>query len=280
MLAAERSAQTSGRPRRRTFRTCDCPGSLCVRGWAAPRIVALCAATTNGRKPQCQRRSLAAPCCKPGSPPPRPPPCRAAPRAGQADPHRRADRHGRRLCGQHRPRIGARSAAWRSTTSRKLHPDVKVELVSADLQLKPDVALGIAGDWLRQPGRRSDHRRAAVLGGVRHRRHGEAEGQGGDLHRRRLGRHHRHALRTEPSALGLRHMVDAARRGGRDGEGGRRHLVLHHRRLRVRPFAGKGRGELRHRRRRQGARPGAGAVPGHHRFLRRSWCRRRPAAPR
>jgi branched-chain amino acid transport system substrate-binding protein len=28
----------------------------------------------------------------------------------------------------------------------KLHPDVKVELVSADLQLKPDVAVGIAGD--------------------------------------------------------------------------------------------------------------------------------------
>ena len=34
------------------------------------------------------------------------------------------------------------------------------------------------------------------------------------------------------------------------------------------------------RRRRQGPRPGAGAVPRHHRFLRRSWCRRRRAAPR
>jgi branched-chain amino acid transport system substrate-binding protein len=30
----------------------------------------------------------------------------------------------------------------------KLHPNLKVELVSADLQLKPDVAVGIAGDWL------------------------------------------------------------------------------------------------------------------------------------
>ena len=29
----------------------------------------------------------------------------------------------------------------------KLHPELKVELVSADLQLKPDVALGIAQDW-------------------------------------------------------------------------------------------------------------------------------------
>jgi len=34
----------------------------------------------------------------------------------------------------------------------KLHPNVKVELVSADLQLKPDVAVGIAGDWLDNQG--------------------------------------------------------------------------------------------------------------------------------
>ena len=34
----------------------------------------------------------------------------------------------------------------------RLHPDVKVELVSADLQLKPDVAVGIAGDWLDNQG--------------------------------------------------------------------------------------------------------------------------------
>jgi branched-chain amino acid transport system substrate-binding protein len=34
----------------------------------------------------------------------------------------------------------------------KLHPDIPVELVSADLQLKPDVAVGIAGDWLDNQG--------------------------------------------------------------------------------------------------------------------------------
>jgi branched-chain amino acid transport system substrate-binding protein len=34
----------------------------------------------------------------------------------------------------------------------RLHPDLKVELVSADLQLKPDVAVGIAGDWLDNQG--------------------------------------------------------------------------------------------------------------------------------
>ena len=87
-------------------------------------------------------------------------------------------------------------------------------------------------------------------------------------------------MRAEPFALGLRHLVDAARRGGCGGEGRRRHLVLHHRRLCVRALAGEGRGKFRHRRRRQGTRPGAGAVPRHDRFLRRSWCRRRPAAPR
>ena len=34
----------------------------------------------------------------------------------------------------------------------QLHPNVKVEVVSADLQLKPDVAVGIAGDWLDNQG--------------------------------------------------------------------------------------------------------------------------------
>ena len=34
----------------------------------------------------------------------------------------------------------------------KLHPEVRVELVSADLQLKPDVAVGIAGNWLDNQG--------------------------------------------------------------------------------------------------------------------------------
>ena len=99
------------------------------------------------------------------------------------------------------------------------HPAIKVELVQADLQLKPDVGAGDRRRLVRQPGRRSDHRRAAVLRRLRHRRPGEAEGQGGDLHRGRLGRHHWHALRSQPSALGLRHLVDAARRGGRGGEG-------------------------------------------------------------
>jgi branched-chain amino acid transport system substrate-binding protein len=45
--------------------------------------------------------------------------------------------------------VGARLAV---EDFAKLHPDVKVELVSADLQLKPDVAVQIAGDWLDNQG--------------------------------------------------------------------------------------------------------------------------------
>src|ERR1700688_5039759 len=34
----------------------------------------------------------------------------------------------------------------------KTHPDIPVEVVSADLQLKPDVALSISGKWLDSDG--------------------------------------------------------------------------------------------------------------------------------
>jgi branched-chain amino acid transport system substrate-binding protein len=45
--------------------------------------------------------------------------------------------------------IGARLAV---EDFASLHPELKVELVSADLQLKPDVAVAIAGDWLDNQG--------------------------------------------------------------------------------------------------------------------------------
>src|ERR1700727_2525001 len=35
---------------------------------------------------------------------------------------------------------------------RKQHPEIQVELFAADMQLKPDVALSIAGDWFDNKG--------------------------------------------------------------------------------------------------------------------------------
>ena len=35
---------------------------------------------------------------------------------------------------------------------RRAHPDIPVEVVSADLQLKPDVALAISGKWFDADG--------------------------------------------------------------------------------------------------------------------------------
>ena len=63
-------------------------------------------------------------------------------------------------------------------------------------------------------------------------------------------------------------------------EGRRQHLVLHHRRLRVRTFAAKGCGELRHRApaARCWARRWCRSLAP--RISPRLWCRRRPAAPR
>ena len=120
----------------------------------------------------------------------------------------------------------------------KLHPELKVELVSADLQLKPDVALGIAQDWYDNQGvdLLTDvplSSAAFAIGDLAKQKDKVAIFTGGasaDI----TG----DALRTQPSALGLRHLVDAAWRGGCVGEGRRQHLVLHHRGLRVRPLAG------------------------------------------
>ena len=161
------------------------------------------------------------------------------------------------MSGSPMPPIPARARCsarrWRSRISCATHPSIKAEVVQADLQLKPDVALAIARDWYDNQGvdvvtdvplssaafaigdlaKQKD--KVAIFTGA-----ASADITGDEV-------------RPEPPALGLRHLVDAARRGRCRGEGRRRQLVLHHRRLCVRPFAAEGRGELRHRRRRQGA---------------------------
>ena len=94
-----------------------------------------------------------------------------------------------------------------------------------------------------------------------------------------LVRPHRQGVLAQHGPLDLRHLDARQRHRQRDREDGRRHLVLHHRRLRVRPRA-----RARHRgggaqERRQGA--GQGAPPAQHRRTsRRSCCRRRPRRPR
>jgi branched-chain amino acid transport system substrate-binding protein len=44
------------------------------------------------------------------------------------------------------------SAQFAIDDFRKQHPEIKVELLAADMQLKPDVALAIAGDWYDNKG--------------------------------------------------------------------------------------------------------------------------------
>ncbi len=92
----------------------------------------------------------------------------------------------------------------------------------------------------RQRRRRPDHRPAAVLGRARGRTHGGPARQDwrsspAPPRPRLTGQ----GVRAQPSALGARYLVDAARGGGCDREGRRQDLVLHHRRLHVRPLAGE-----------------------------------------
>ena len=160
------------------------------------------------------------------------------------------------------------------------HPHLKVELVSADLQLKPDVALAIAKDWFDNQGVDlvTDvplSSAAFAIGDLAKQKDKVAIFTGGasaDITGGHCGPNHLHWVYDTWS------MPHA--RGGCRGEGRRRHLVLHHRRLCVRPFAGEGCGELRHRRpaarcsaRRWRRSPAPPISPP-------SWCRPRHRAPR
>ncbi|CAA9209125.1 MAG: ABC transporter, substrate-binding protein (cluster 4, leucine/isoleucine/valine/benzoate), partial [uncultured Acetobacteraceae bacterium] len=115
---------------------------------------------------------------------------------------------------------------------------------------------------MARPGRRGhDPRRADLLRRARRRRRGPGEEQGLRQRRRRLLRPHRHGLRADHRALGVRHLHAGQVHRRRDGQGGRGHLVLHHRRLRLRPRAGARHHQLRPRRGRQGAGQRPDALP-------------------
>ena len=106
---------------------------------------------------------------------------------------------------------------------------------------------------VRGRGRRHDHRADDLVG--RARRAGAVQGKEEDRHcrrRRELAPHRRrlHALRLP---LGVRYPRARGRHRRRAGQGRRRHLVLPHRRLRLRLCARKGHQRDRHREWRQGA---------------------------
>ena len=122
---------------------------------------------------------------------------------------------------------------------------MKVEIVSADHQNKPDVGSGIARQWydVDKVDVIVDVPNSGVALAVSQIAQREEQG----VHRLRRGRlrPHRAKAARQHRALDLRHLDARQRHRHGDREDRRRHLVLPHRRLRLRPRA-----RARHRRRR------------------------------
>ena len=162
----------------------------------------------------------------------------------------------------------------------RAHPSIKAEVVQADLQLKPDVALAIAADWFDNQGVDvvTDvplSSAAFAIGDLAKQKDKVAIFTGGasaDITGAHCGPNHLHWVYDTWS---MPHgVVDAAVKEGADtwffitADYAFGHSLA------------EGRGELRHRRRRQGARPGAWRRSPAPPTSPRSWCRRRQAAPR
>ena len=129
-----------------------------------------------------------------------------------------------------------------------------VEVVSADHQNKPDVGVSHRAQLVRQREGRCDLRRADLLGRAADLGADPREEQDQHQFRRRQFRHHRRRLLAQHGALDLRHLCAVQRRRQGDGQARRGHLVLRHRRLRLRHGAGTRRRQRRQGERRQGAR--------------------------
>ena len=123
-----------------------------------------------------------------------------------------------------------------------------VEVIFADHQNKPDVGSNIARQWFDRDGVDVILDVPNSAGGAGGQRRGAGEEQGLPEQHRGHRRPDRAAMQPEHGPLDLRHLDAGAQHRRRHGEGGRRYLVLHHRRLRLRPCAG-----TRHREFRQGA---------------------------
>ena len=122
----------------------------------------------------------------------------------------------------------ARQAADEFTAA---NPDIKVEVVAADHQNKPDIGLGIAREWFDRGGVDivTDINNSALAIGLRtlaeERDKVELVTSAGtsDLHRE--------ILQSQLAALELGHLVSRAFHGKRPGADGWRQMVLRHPRL-------------------------------------------------
>ena len=144
---------------------------------------------------------------------------------------------------------------------------------------RPTSRVRSGAQMVRERGRRHDHRHADL--GDRAGRDGDVEAVREDHDRHGRGElgHHRQVLLALYRALDLRHLRQRAYRRQRHRQERRHDLVLHHRRLPVRPFD-----RARHRRRRPRRRRHRGrqrpASAEHRRLLVRSCCRRNRRRPR
>ena len=192
----------------------------------------------------------------------------------QRDQDRRAVGHVEPLHRPGRRGLGRARHGWPSRTRASRSAAYKVEIVSADHQNKPDVGSGDRAPVVRRrQGRR--HRRRAQFR-RRARRQPDHQGQGQGVPRVRPGivGSDRQGVLAQHGALDLRHVDAGQRHRQRDRQVGRRHVVLPHRRLRVRPCARARHRGRRAEERRQGPGQGAGAAQ-HAGLLARSCCRRR-----
>ena len=114
---------------------------------------------------------------------------------------------------------------------------MKVEIVSADHHNKPDVGSNIARQWFDVDHVDAIRRRAEFRRGARGQRGDPGKEQGVPGLRRRHLRSDRPEMLTQYRALDLRHLDARQLDRQLGGEDRRRHLVLPHGRLRVRPCA-------------------------------------------
>ena len=143
---------------------------------------------------------------------------------------------------------------------------LNVEVINADHQNKPDLAVTIARQWFDRDGvdMMLDVPTSSVALAVQS--VAAREEQDLSLLRRGHVRSDRQVVLAQLDPLDLRHLHAGEVDRRRDGEGGRRHLVLPHRRLRLRQaVAGRHHGFVRPRAARWPA-PRL-SVPRHHRFL-------------